>query len=163
MANKQARAVSRRGSGVSLGTGSSSENARVDAWSLLLANIAGLTGMLASVEPGLTRLGLDHKTLFLLSLLGTHDQPSALARALAVPRPTITALVKRAEERELLRRDAVRGDLRRFRLTITPKGREVLGAGRGLIERAMGARIEGVSKSDLEAFARVVEAIGRAH
>lgn len=130
-----------------------------DVWSLLLANIAGLTDLLSSVEPDLVRLSLDHKTLFLLSLLDTHDQPSTLARALAAPRPTITALVKRAESNGFLRRSAVRGDLRRFRLTITDQGRAVASEGRGIIERALHRRLEGVSSGDIQAFSRVVGAI----
>ena len=136
-----------------------SGNVAADVWSLLLANIAGLTDLLASVEPELRRLSLDHKTLFLLSLLETYDQPSALSHALATPKPTITALVKRAESNGLLQREAVRGDLRRFRLMITPRGREVVGSGRQIIERAMQARLDRVSPSDLKAFARVVGVI----
>ncbi len=136
-----------------------SANRIADVWSLLLANIAGLTDLLSSAEPELARLSLDHKTLFLLSLLDTHDQPSTLARALATPRPTITALVKRAEANGFLQRDAVPGDLRRFSLTITPRGREVVSTGRGIIERALHRRLHNVSERDIQAFTRVVNAI----
>jgi DNA-binding MarR family transcriptional regulator len=134
---------------------------RGSAWSLLLANVVGLTGILDSAEPALLKLSIDHKTLFLLSLLDTHDQPSALARALCLPRPTVTALVKRAESHGFLSRDAVPGDLRRFRLTLTPSGRNVVRAGREVVERVLNQRLAPVSPADLDAFARVLAAMNQ--
>lgn len=129
------------------------------AWSLMMLNVAVLTSVLQQVEPQLAAISLDHKTLFMLSLVEDYDQPSTLAGALCTPRPTVTALIKRAESNGYLRRGTVPGDLRRFRLTLTASGRRALTAGRRIVEVAFAARLARVSDSDRIAFERAVRAM----
>ena len=47
-----------------------------------------------------------------------------LARALSLPKPSMTFLVKKLEASGYLRRQGEKGDLRRYRLTITPAGKK---------------------------------------
>lgn len=128
-------------------------------WAVLMANVGALTQVLNEAEQALSGLGLDHKTLFLLTLLDQYDQPSALARALCTPRPTVTALVKRAEASGYLRREGVAGDLRRFRLSLTDKGQQAAAAGRRVLEGAFAARLAAVGPSDRAAYSRAVLAM----
>ena len=129
------------------------------AWNLLMLNVSVLTSVLQQVESQLAAISLDHKTLFMLSLVEEHDQPSTLARVLCTPRPTITALIKRAESSGYLRRDTVPGDLRRFRLSLTAPGRRALATGKRVVEDAFAARLARVSDKDRLAFGRAVLAM----
>lgn len=132
---------------------------QVPAWSILMATVAAITSALNDVEPQLHKLSLDHKTLFMLSVLDQHDQPSALARALCTPRPTITALIKRAEAIGFIRRHSVPGDLRRFRLSMTDSGRKALAAGRAIVDQAFAERLLVINVADRAAFGRAVLAM----
>ena len=76
-----------------------------------------------------------------LSLVaGGDERSSLLAERLAVAKPTITAVVDGLVERGLVAREAVEGDRRSLRLTLTKQGASALRAA----EREMVAVIETV-------------------
>jgi DNA-binding MarR family transcriptional regulator len=91
-------------------------------WELLLRNVNVIHSALERAEPELFLLQLDAKRLFILCTVGAHPFPADLARALSLPKPSMTFLIKKLEESGYLRRQGKKGDLRRHRLTITPAG-----------------------------------------
>jgi DNA-binding MarR family transcriptional regulator len=69
-----------------------------------------------------------------------HERASIIAEGLALAKPTITASVDWLVERGLLTREAVSGDRRSVRLTVTRRGAAALRAA----EKSMGQRLEQV-------------------
>ena len=107
----------------------------------LLLQTRVIRSVLEEAEPALADCGLEPKVLFLLSLLDDHPSPAALARAMVLPRPTATSLIKRAEAAGHLIRSSVPGDLRRYHLELTPEGREALARGSAAVDAVVGARL----------------------
>ena len=89
-------------------------------WDLLLRNVNVLHSVLERAEPELSSLELDTKRLFILCMVDANAFPADLARVLSMPKPSMTFLIKKLEESGYLRRQGEKGDLRRYRLTITP-------------------------------------------
>lgn len=110
-------------------------------WEVLFLHMRVLQAVMTEAEPALARLDLDVKGFFVLSLLDEHPHPAELARALCIPRPTVTLLVKRLEAAGYLKRQSVAGDLRKFRLTPTADGRKVAEKARGVLNDLFGARL----------------------
>jgi hypothetical protein len=71
-------------------------------------------GIAWRIEAGVPLSGIMHET-------EAHPFPADLARALSLPK-RITFLVKKLEESGYLGRMGEKGDLRRYRLRITPAG-----------------------------------------
>jgi DNA-binding MarR family transcriptional regulator len=65
---------------------------------------AMLHSVLERAEPELSSLELDAKRLFILCTVEAHPFPADLARALSLPKPSMTFLVKKLEESGYLRR-----------------------------------------------------------
>ncbi len=107
-------------------------------WSL---NYRVLMGVMTSVAPDIAALGLETKELFVLAQIDEHPYPAELATALLMPRPTITANVKRLEADGFLRREIDPDDLRRHRLQLTPAGRKAMHAGMALLSQAFAGRL----------------------
>jgi DNA-binding MarR family transcriptional regulator len=151
----------RRDAGTSkqLRAGKSRRGAPEGAWELMMANIAVLTAVLNEVEPQLNAISLDHKTVFVLGLLERYDQPSSLAQALSTPKPTITALLKRAESAGFIRRHDVPGDMRMYRLSITEAGKRARDEGRAMMTKAFGAKLDLASATDVAGYERAIAAM----
>jgi DNA-binding MarR family transcriptional regulator len=126
-------------------------------WDLLLRNVNVLHSVLERAEPELASLGLDAKRLFILCTVEAHPFPADLARALSLPKPSMTFLVKKLEESGYLRRQGEKGDLRRYRLTITPAGIKARDKGADAANRIFGACLSRLSAADQATFSRIVD------
>jgi DNA-binding MarR family transcriptional regulator len=107
-------------------------------WSL---NYRLVMAVFSSVTPDLAALGLEPKELFVLAGLDEHAFPAELAAALVMPKPTLTAMLKRLEAAGFMQREIDPADLRRHRLLLTPAGRKVMTRGLALLSEAFGARL----------------------
>jgi DNA-binding MarR family transcriptional regulator len=126
-------------------------------WELLLRNVNVLHSVLERAEPELSLLELDAKRLFILSMVDAHPYPADLARALSLPKPSMTFLIKKLEETGYLRRQGEKGDLRRYRLTITPAGIKARDKGAGAVNGIFGACLNSLSAADQATFSRIVD------
>jgi DNA-binding MarR family transcriptional regulator len=124
----------------------------------ILANLWRLVqSVLDESAPGLEAEGLSPKTFFLLETAREHPFPAELARRMHLPPPTVTYMIKQLEQRGFLERQAVPGDLRKFRLVQTAAGRKALSRGREILSAALCQRLQRVSQEDVLAFARIIE------
>jgi len=114
-------------------------------WSL---NYRMTMSVLAGIGPELAALGLEVKELFVLAEIDERLYPADLADHLCMPRPTVTANLKRLEAAGLVRREIDPADLRRHRLHVTEPGREVLTAGMAILAQAFGARLARLSATE---------------
>ncbi|MDI3287846.1 MarR family transcriptional regulator [Polyangium sp. 15x6] len=122
-------------------------------WTL---NFEVTMGVMAEVEPEVREQGLEMKEFFLLGKLDDHPYPADLARALITPKPTITFMVKRLESVGFVKRQTETGDLRRFRLTLTPSGRKAMEAARAILDEAFERRLARLSRSERAELARIL-------
>jgi DNA-binding MarR family transcriptional regulator len=126
-------------------------------WELLLRNVNVLHTVLERAEPELASLELDAKRLFILCTVEAHPFPADLARALSLPKPSMTFLVKKLEESGYLRRQGEKGDLRRYRLTITPAGIKARDKGAEAVNGIFGVCLKSLSAADQATFSRIVD------
>ncbi|MEM8738822.1 MAG: MarR family transcriptional regulator [Planctomycetota bacterium] len=132
-------------------------------WELLLGNAGVLQAALTDAEPALADAGLtDVKAFFLLTSVEQHPGPADLARALMLPRPTVTFLVKRAEAAGHLKRLPVPGDLRRFQLKLTPRGRRAMNAGRDAVDQAFASYLGRLSSAEAATFRKLIRKLAGA-
>src|ERR1700676_3324853 len=83
--------------------------------------------------------------------------PADLARVLSMPKPSMTFLIKKLEESGYLRRQGEKGDLRRYRLTITPAGIKARDKGVGAVNRIFGACLNSLSAADQATLSRILD------
>ena len=126
-------------------------------WELLLRNVNVLHSVLEKAEPELSLLELDSKRLFILCTVEANAFPADLARALSMPKPSLTFLVKKLEESGYLRRQGEKGDLRRYRLTITPTGIKARDKGAEAVNRIFGASLNSLSAADQATLSRIID------
>jgi DNA-binding MarR family transcriptional regulator len=105
----------------------------------------------------LASLELDAKRLFILCMVDANPFPADLARALSLPKPSMTFLVKKLEESGYLRRQGEKGDLRRYRLTITHAGIKARDKGADVANRIFGASLNSLSAADQATLSRIVD------
>jgi DNA-binding MarR family transcriptional regulator len=116
-----------------------------------------MTSLLADVAPRLRALRLEVKEFLLLSKLDEHPNPADLARALVTPKPSVTFMVKRMEALGDLWRELPPGDLRRFRLTLTPSGRSAMESGRQIFDQEFGRRLSRLTQAQRVDLMRIFE------
>ena len=126
-------------------------------WELLLRNVNAIHSVLERAEPELSLLELDAKRLFILCKVDAHPFPADLARALSLPKPSMTFLIKKLEESGYLRRQGEKGDLRRYRLTITQAGIKARDKGADAVNGIFGACLNSLSTTDQAALNRILE------
>jgi DNA-binding MarR family transcriptional regulator len=126
-------------------------------WELLLRNVNLLQSILEKAEPQLALLELDARRLFILCTVEAHAFPADLARVLSLPKPSITFLIKKLEESGYLRRQGEKGDLRRYRLTITSAGSKARDKGAEVVNRIFGASLNRLSAADQATLSRIVD------
>jgi DNA-binding MarR family transcriptional regulator len=114
-------------------------------WSL---NYRLLTSVITSVACEVSALGVDPKELFLLAAVDDHPHPAELAVDLLMPKPTVTAMVKRLEADGFLKREIDPTDLRRHRLSLTAAGRKVMTRGLQILSGAFGERLARLSAAE---------------
>jgi DNA-binding MarR family transcriptional regulator len=107
-----------------------------------------ILSIIAEITPDASRLGLEPKELFVLAEVDEHPYPAALAATLCMPKPTLTANLKRLEAAGFVRREIDAEDLRRHRLLLTASGRRVMAQGVAVISAAFGARLARLSVAE---------------
>ena len=135
----------------------SSGNSNMRPWELLLRNANVLQSVLEKAEPELSLLELDARRLFILCMVEANAFPADLARVLSLPKPSITFLIKKLEESGYLRRQGEKGDLRRYRLTITPAGIKARDNGAEAVNRIFGACLNSLSAADQATLSRILD------
>jgi DNA-binding MarR family transcriptional regulator len=125
-------------------------------WEIWTLNFELTMAIMAGVEPEVREHGLEMKEFFLLSKLDDHPYPADLARALIMPKPSITFMVKRMEAAGFVQRQTEAGDLRRFRLTLTRTGRKAMEAARTILDEAFGQRLARLSAAERAELARIL-------
>jgi DNA-binding MarR family transcriptional regulator len=83
--------------------------------------------------------------------------PADLARVLSLPKPSMTFLIKKLEESGYLRRQGEKGDLRRYRLTITPAGIKARDKGAQAVNRIFGVCLNRLSAADQATLSRILD------
>lgn len=124
------------------------------AWSL---NYRLLMTVIAAVGADVAALGVDPKELFVLAEIDDHPNPAAIAARLSMPKPTVTALLKRLEAAGFVRRAIDPADLRRHRLTLTPSGRKTTTRGLAILSDAFGERLSRLSATERTQFEALLE------
>jgi DNA-binding MarR family transcriptional regulator len=110
--------------------------AKIDAAEIWGLNYRLLMSAIAAGSPGIERLGIETKELFVLAEIDAHPYPAELAEVLNMPKATVTLYVKRLEASGYLAREIDAGDLRRHRLKLTPLGQTSVRKGMKLLARA---------------------------
>ncbi len=123
-------------------------------WSL---NYRLLMAVFSSVTPDVAALGLETKELFVLAGLDEYPYPAELAAALVMPRPTLTAMLKRLEAAGFMQREIDPADLRRHRLLLTPAGRKIMTRGMALLSEAFGARLRRLTAAQQQELRALLE------
>jgi DNA-binding MarR family transcriptional regulator len=126
-------------------------------WELLSRILNVLHSVLEKAEPELSLLELDTKRLFILGMVDANPFPADLARVLSMPKPSMTFLIKKLEESGYLRRQGEKGDLRRYRLSITSAGIKARDKGAEAVNRIFGACLSSLSASDQAALSRIID------
>lgn len=111
--------------------------------------------------PALDSIGLSPKAFFLLSMVEEIPFPAEIARAMHLPPPTVSYLVKQLEALKLIGRKPEPGDLRKLRLVLTPAGRKAIRRGKEAIGRVFGRRLERIDATDVSDLDRIVSALNR--
>ena len=112
------------------------------------------TSLMDEAAPALEALGVHPKALFLMAALEHHACPAQLARALNLPPPTVTYIVKALEAKGYVNRRPVPADLRKFRIALTPRGREALSMGQRKVAEVFAARLGRLSAEEVAALDR---------
>jgi DNA-binding MarR family transcriptional regulator len=71
-----------------------------------------------------------------------------MAKALSLPNPTVTFLLKRLEARAYVKRSNEPGDLRKYRFTLTAAGRKALLKGQSILGKRLDAMLGKLSVAD---------------
>lgn len=110
----------------------------------------------------LEAIGLEMKELLVLSAIEEHPHPAALAEELVIPKPSVTAYLKRLEAAGFVKREIDPEDLRRHRLTLTASGRKVQSRGAAAISEAFGARLARLNAKQRAELATLLELLSEA-
>ena len=130
---------------------------KISPWTLWTLNFQVMTSLMVEVAPRLRELRLEIKEFLLLSKLDEHPNPADLARALVMPKPSVTFMVKRMEGLGYLRRELQPDDLRRFRLTLTPSGRSAMERAREIFDQEFGRRLSRLTQAQRVELMRIFE------
>ena len=126
-------------------------------WALNYRMVMAVT---AGVAAEVRTLGVEVKELFLLAGVDEHPHPAALADALAMPRNTVSAMVKRLTAAGVLRREIDPLDLRKHKLLLTPAGRRAAVRGMEMLTEAFSLRLARLKTSERAALRAALEKMG---
>lgn len=118
-----------------------------------------LTRVMNAAEPHLATLGIETKEFYVLDEVDSCRYPAEIAAKLLMPRASVTVYVRNLVAAGLVTREIDEADLRRHRLTTTPKGREVLAAAIDALATEFGTMMSGVDANDRAEFRRILTAI----
>lgn len=130
---------------------------KINAAEILGLNYRLMMSAIAEASPGIAKLGVESKELFVLAEVDAHPFPAELAVALNMPKATVTLYVKRLESAGLLRREIDPSDLRRHRLKLTPSGRKVERGGMKLLAEAFEPYLDKLSAEQRFALKAILE------
>jgi DNA-binding MarR family transcriptional regulator len=122
--------------------------AKVDVSRLWSLNYRLIMSVITSVSGEISGLGVEVKELFLIASLDEHPHPAELAAELCMPKPTVTAMVKRLEAGGFVKREIDASDLRRHRLSLTAAGRKAMTRGMAILSGAFGERLSRLSATE---------------
>ena len=116
------------------------------------------------IQAVLLRIGTAHDvSIIQIRLLGVlrDREPGMmeLAKILNLDKSSVTGLVDRAERRGLVQRTTTPEDGRAFRVSVTPKGRELIAEATGEIEGAIQTLVAGLSDHDRDQFTKIASRI----
>ncbi|WP_156686813.1 MarR family winged helix-turn-helix transcriptional regulator [Mycobacterium sp. Marseille-P9652] len=131
----------------------------VDAAKVWSLNYRVLLSVISCAESRICALGVETKELLLLAEIDEHAYPAELAVALSMPKPTVTAYVKRLEAAGFVRREIDPADLRRHRLLLTPAGREVKADGLALLAEEFNKRLSRLTAAQQKELKSLLERI----
>jgi DNA-binding MarR family transcriptional regulator len=130
---------------------------KIDAADIWGLNYRLLMSAIAAASPGIERLGIEIKELFVLAEIEAHPYPAELAEALNMPKATVTLYLKRLEASGHLRREIDAGDLRKHRIGLTTLGRTNVRQGMKLLAQSFQPRLDRLSSADQRALKSILE------
>jgi DNA-binding MarR family transcriptional regulator len=131
-------------------------------WELWTLNFQLSMSVMNEVAPRMRALKLEVKEFFLLTNVDEHASPAQLARALLLPKPSITFMIKRMEAAGYVRRELHATDLRRFHLSLTPSGRRAMEKARTILDEAYGERLERLTTAQRTELAKLLQRLSEA-
>jgi MarR family transcriptional regulator, organic hydroperoxide resistance regulator len=131
------------------------------AWNILGPLWQMMHDILEEASPAMETIGMTPKSFFLLTIVEAHPFPAELARALQMPPPSVTYLVKQMETKGYLERRAEPGDLRKFRLVVTKEGIKAIEQGRDALGTVMGHRLARLEPRELVTLERMLAKMER--
>jgi DNA-binding MarR family transcriptional regulator len=131
-------------------------------WELWTLNFQLSMSVMTEVAPHIRALKLEMKEFFLLSALDAHPNPAALARALLLPKPSVTFMIKRMEAAGYVRRELQSADLRKFHLTLTASGRRAMEKARAILDEAFGERLTRLTTAQRSELAKLLQRLSKA-
>jgi DNA-binding MarR family transcriptional regulator len=110
-----------------------------------------------------SKAGIGPAQLSVLSVLvfGGAKTMSELAEAEQVKPPTMSRIVDGLVRLRLAQRTREAGDRRSLRIAVTPKGKQLLLAGRDRRVRALAQRLDSLSSDELSLLERAVQMLGK--
>jgi DNA-binding MarR family transcriptional regulator len=129
----------------------------LDNWELFRIHMQLYRAFMSEVDGKLHKLKLGVKDFFVFRALEFHKNPSDIAAYLILPRPTITFLIKRLEAQGYIRRKSVSGDLRKFEIVFTAKGRRAYKAALSVMTETFEAHVAHVGAAEMKTYAKVVK------
>jgi DNA-binding MarR family transcriptional regulator len=123
-------------------------------WSL---NYRLVSGVITDVAPELEALGLEVKELFVLATIEQAPYPAELASHLCIPKPSVTAYLKRLQAAGFVKREIDAADLRRHRLALTASGRKVMQQGMDMLAEQFGTRLAHLTSAEQNELRRLLE------
>ncbi|GIW29978.1 MAG: hypothetical protein KatS3mg071_0152 [Meiothermus sp.] len=128
----------------------------------LLTNLWRLSrGLREEVVPHLEHLGLAPTDPWLLAEIERHHYPTEAVRAMQIPAPTVSQMLKRLEQAGLVVRSLDPTDLRRYRFALTQAGQAVLEESRRHMLEALERRLERLSPTQRQQFAEWLEILAQ--
>jgi DNA-binding MarR family transcriptional regulator len=128
----------------------------LDAWRILGPLWQMMYGIMEEASPAMEAIGMTPKSFFLLTIVEKHPFPAELARAMQMPPPSVSYIVKQMEAKGYLERRGEPGDLRKFRLVLTAEGTKAIQQGRDALETVMSDRLARLERRELLAFERIL-------
>lgn len=129
-------------------------------WQFFLQVMNTMHALFDDVEPDLAKLDLEPKSFFLLGVVDENPYPAHMAKALSLPNPTITFLLKRLEARAYVKRSNEPGDLRKYRFTLTAAGRKALLKGQSILGKRLDSMLGKLSVADRRQLFRLFQSLG---
>ena len=131
----------------------------VSAASIWRLNHRVLTSVLNGCIADFEALGLEPKEFFVLAEVDECRYPAAVATRLATPKASVTVYLKTLEAAGLLRREIDKGDLRRHRLVLTPRGSKTLHKAQSVLADAFEGSLAALDTAERAEFQRLLEKV----